>query len=201
MKPANIPAPRGSETRARIQAEALRLFVEQGVVETSIRDIADAVGVAEGALYRHFASKNALVEHLFVSNYIQFAEELDRLQAAAKTCREKLAAMIAAFCRFFDSDTVLFRFLLFTQHDHLARLKGNIPTPVDVVQGVIEAAMARREIAKRDPALATAFVFGIVLQTATASVYGRLPKKLTPLCDELVDAVWRALDGPKKVSR
>jgi AcrR family transcriptional regulator len=186
---------RGAETRERIEAQALRLFVERGVAETSIRDIAQAVGIADGALYRHFPSKDALVGHLFTANYVRFAEELERLQAAAPDCRAKLTAMIGGFCRFFDGDTVLFRFLLFVQHGQLAKISSEVPTPVDVVRRVLEKAMARREIAKRDPALATAWVFGIVLQTATAAIYGRLTPPLTPLCDEIVGAAWRALNA------
>ena len=51
----------GTETRKRIEAAALLLFVEKGVAETSIRDIAHSAGVAEGALYRHHAGKDDLV--------------------------------------------------------------------------------------------------------------------------------------------
>ena len=43
--------PRG-DTKERIKAAALRLFVDKGVAETSIRDIALAVGFSDGALYR-----------------------------------------------------------------------------------------------------------------------------------------------------
>jgi len=186
---------RGSQTREQIEAKALQLFVEQGVAETSVRDIAQAVGIADGALYRHFASKDALVGHLFKANYIRFAEELDRLQAAAPDCHAKLAAMVGGFCRFFDADPVLFRFLLFVQHGQLAKIGAEVSTPVDIVRNVLEAAMTRGEITRRDPALATAWVFGIVLQTATAAVYGRLSPKLTPLRDEIVGAAWRALAG------
>jgi AcrR family transcriptional regulator len=184
---------RGSATKERIETEALRLFVERGVAETSIRDIAQAVGVADGALYRHFPSKDALVGHLFSANYTRFAEELERLQGDAPDCRAKLAAMIGGFCRFFDADTVLFRFLLFVQHGQLAKISPEVPTPVDVVRRMLETAMAKGEIAKRDPALATAWVFGIVLQTATAAIYGRLAPPIMPVCNEMVGAAWRSL--------
>lgn len=43
---------------------AMRLFLERGVNETSIDDITQAAGVAKGSFYRYFESKEALVEEL-----------------------------------------------------------------------------------------------------------------------------------------
>ena len=51
---------KGSPTRKRILNEALRLFVERGLSQTTTRDIAGAAGIAEGTIYRHFGSKDDL---------------------------------------------------------------------------------------------------------------------------------------------
>ena len=58
----------GTRTRARIETEALRLFATKGIDATSVRDIAGAVGVAEGALYRHFPGKGTLSRTLFLDS-------------------------------------------------------------------------------------------------------------------------------------
>lgn len=54
---------RGS-TRERLIAAGLRLFAEQGYRATTVGDIEAAAGLQprRGALYRHFASKHALLE-------------------------------------------------------------------------------------------------------------------------------------------
>lgn len=54
----------GAETRARILAVALKLFAEQGYAGTSIRDIAQALGVTKAALYYHFDSKEEILHAL-----------------------------------------------------------------------------------------------------------------------------------------
>jgi response regulator NasT len=54
------PAPR----RGEILAAAARLFHERGVAGTSVRDIADAVGLLKGSLYHHVRSKQAIVDEL-----------------------------------------------------------------------------------------------------------------------------------------
>jgi len=188
--------PRSPDTRQRIETEALRLFVERGVTETSMRDIAQAVGVTEGALYRHHAAKEALVAKLFAESYARFAAELDKMQAQQPTARQKLRAMVAGFCRFFDTDQVLFRFLLFVQHGQLDKIADDAPTPVKVVRAVVAQAIERGELPCRDPDLATAWVMGLVLQTATFAVYGRVAGPLAPLAHELAEAIWRAVTMP-----
>ncbi|MBL8707301.1 MAG: TetR/AcrR family transcriptional regulator [Rhodospirillales bacterium] len=185
-----------SDTRQRIERHALRLFVEHGADGTSVRDIAQAAKVAEGALYRHYESKDALVAHLFAANYTRFAGELDAAQRAEGTGRGKVRAMVATFCRFFDADPVLFRFLLFVQHGQLARLPDDAATPVTVLQDVMTGAIERREIPRRDPALSAAWVMGLVLQTATFAVYGRVKPPLAPLSAEIAEAAWRAISTP-----
>ena len=62
-----VPADHGSEelphggrrgdTRARIQQIALELFAEHGYERTSLREIAERLGVTKAALYYHFKSK------------------------------------------------------------------------------------------------------------------------------------------------
>jgi AcrR family transcriptional regulator len=53
-------AERRAATQGIILDSARRLFADQGFEATSIDDIADAAGVAKGAVYHHFASKEAL---------------------------------------------------------------------------------------------------------------------------------------------
>jgi AcrR family transcriptional regulator len=55
------PTPRAEDTRRRIYEAALKLFREQGFEQTTMRDIAAKAGVALGAAYYYFSSKEAIV--------------------------------------------------------------------------------------------------------------------------------------------
>ena len=68
-----------SDTRARIQEVALDLFAEQGYDTTSLREIADRLGVTKAALYYHFKSK----EEIVASTVDDFLSEIDELVAWA----------------------------------------------------------------------------------------------------------------------
>ncbi|MEU9076669.1 TetR/AcrR family transcriptional regulator [Kitasatospora sp. NPDC004745] len=50
-----------SDTRARIIEVSLELFSEQGYEQTSLREIADRLGVTKAALYYHFKTKDDIV--------------------------------------------------------------------------------------------------------------------------------------------
>ncbi|MEV0594921.1 TetR/AcrR family transcriptional regulator [Nonomuraea cavernae] len=52
------------DTRTRIQEIALRLFTEQGYEATSLREIAEELGVTKAALYYHFKTKDDIVAGL-----------------------------------------------------------------------------------------------------------------------------------------
>jgi AcrR family transcriptional regulator len=57
------------DTRQRIQSVALELFAEQGYDKTSLREIAERLGVTKAALYYHFKSKEDIVTSLVEDHF------------------------------------------------------------------------------------------------------------------------------------
>src|SRR5215468_12445924 len=66
---------RGRDTRARLLGLALQLFAEQGYEQTSLREIAERLGVTKAALYYYFKSKEDIVRSL-VEDYVADLDEL-----------------------------------------------------------------------------------------------------------------------------
>jgi AcrR family transcriptional regulator len=186
---------RGRATKDLMARTALRLFVEKGVRETTIRDIAAAASVAEGTLYRHYASKEDLAESLFTESYEAMAAELEAVCRDHSGLRAALGAMVELFCRAYDGDAILFRYLLLSQHRYLKQRDPNLPSPFNVVRRAIVEAMARGEIPKRDPEIRVAMVMGIVLQPAISKVYGRIEADMSSLAEELSNACWQVLSA------
>jgi AcrR family transcriptional regulator len=58
----NIKRERGQATRAELIEVATRLFAARGYEDTSIDAVLGETSVSRGALYHHFASKEALFE-------------------------------------------------------------------------------------------------------------------------------------------
>ena len=185
------------DTKGRIEAAALRLFVDKGVSETSIRDIALAVGFSDGALYRHYASKDELVWCMFKSSFESYARITADIAEREATSRGKIAAMVQNFCNLFDEDSRLFRFLMLVQHGQLDRVTPDMANPVETVRSVIADAMAKGDIPPGDTDLATAMVMGIILQSATFKVYGRIHQPLGAVGGILAEACWKTLGVPQ----
>ncbi|MFC7105297.1 TetR/AcrR family transcriptional regulator [Nonomuraea rubra] len=58
----NLKAERGAATRERVLTIATRLFAERGYEDTSIETVLQESGLSRGALYHHYAGKEALFE-------------------------------------------------------------------------------------------------------------------------------------------
>jgi AcrR family transcriptional regulator len=58
-------------TKTKIFDTAIDLFSDRGYERTSVREIASALGITEGAIYRHYKSKEAILEEIFAFAEIQ----------------------------------------------------------------------------------------------------------------------------------
>lgn len=170
----------GAATRARIEREALRLFALKGFDATSIRDISLAVGVADPALYRYFASKEALGRALFLKHYSALARGITRIGAEPGGIGAKIEALAGLFCRLFDDEPDVFAFILLSQHSHLRFVPdASADNVVECLCRLLEAAVTRGEIAPGNPNLAAAMALGAVVQPAIFALYGRLQRPLS----------------------
>jgi AcrR family transcriptional regulator len=65
-----------TETRNRILQTAERLFAQRGFEGTTTRELALAVGVAEGTLFRHFPNKKAILTEVVTQGWIEILTDL-----------------------------------------------------------------------------------------------------------------------------
>jgi AcrR family transcriptional regulator len=100
----------GRDTRSRLRELALELFAEQGYEATSLREIAERLGVTKAALYYYFKSKEDIVRSL-VEDYVA---ELDKLIDWAKNQPRTPEVRVEIVTRYLDivaNGTEVFRML------------------------------------------------------------------------------------------
>src|SRR5512143_2068535 len=76
QKPDQPPGKTGQGTRERILAAALQLFSEKGVRGASTREIARCADISEVTLFRHFATKELLLEEVISHYSLSVVQEL-----------------------------------------------------------------------------------------------------------------------------
>ena len=185
---------RTTGVKDRVERAALDLFAERGVDGVSIAEIAGAAGISQGALYRHYRSKEELAARLFSEAYRRMGAELAALVQSACGFEERVAAMVTHFCALYDRDAALFRFMLLAQHNLLPGIGGD-GAPVVAIEDAVADAVAANEIAPVAPAVAAAAIMGIVLQTALFHVYGRIEGLLMPRASTLARAAIAAVQA------
>ncbi|WP_035736655.1 TetR/AcrR family transcriptional regulator [Glycomyces arizonensis] len=85
---------KGSDTRAEIRDVALELFTEQGYEATSMREIAERLGISKAALYYHFKSKESIVGGFFDS-YLEAIEGVLERAESQPPSPERSAALVS----------------------------------------------------------------------------------------------------------
>lgn len=113
MSHPSVPYPGAAElTRQRVIRAALELFTTRGYHDTTTAQIAKKAGIAEGTIYRHFPSKNQLLNELYRAALrwaINVVQETGRetVAAAGGAARAQLAAIAHRFLEGAAQDTAV----------------------------------------------------------------------------------------------
>ena len=75
--------------------EAAKLFRDKGYLATSVRELADKVGLEPSSLYSHIKSKEEILQKICFDNAQKFIEGINEIEKLNSTPSEKLKALIA----------------------------------------------------------------------------------------------------------
>jgi len=84
------------DRREVILERAADLFAKQGVAATTVREIAEAVGILSGSLYHHFASKDAIVDAIVASFMADLVTRYDAVLATGADPATRLRGLVQA---------------------------------------------------------------------------------------------------------
>lgn len=129
--------------------EASRLFHEKGYEKTTVDELADAMGISVGGLYRYVSTKSDALVMVCDDIYIGLPEEL---REVAESHSEPLEALGAVIHRYFESCVEHRRLILlmYREFRHLpedAQLRSQ--QKEDAIVQVLAAAIRRAQRAKQ----------------------------------------------------
>lgn len=173
--------------RAMLQA-ALRLFVNKGLCETSIRTIAAEAGYTNPALFKHFESKDALALYLFEHCYRRYAQQLSQAARSGTGFAAKLRALLKRFALLYDESPEAFLYI----NDNLRHFWPQVGAPLrrqSLVRLITRLVDEGQEdgIVRRDVSapLLVAGIMGTLSQVARLMHFGELTGRARDRVDDL----------------
>jgi AcrR family transcriptional regulator len=144
------------KTRREILDAAGHLFREDGYSDTTLRDVADHVGIGRTTLYEYFSDKEDLLVNLVETTIPGVVETMLAGLPAGLSCRERLSELIVRGLEFVSTDSNLGSILM-REVPKLSRpaqrrvRKAHSKLEVEVTR-LCEAGIADGEFRPLDPA-------------------------------------------------
>ena len=177
----------------QVVRSATDLFVEKGVDGTTIREIAERAGVSEGALYRHYASKEELACSIFLTHLQQLTDELAAAIEGASDYRAKIRAFIDTCLSAYEEDSRLFTYLIVSEYREFATLPEGTRHPGHLAMELIARGQEAGALRRLDLHVAGSILVGSVVRICAVKMYGGIDAELRALAAEMADGIWDAL--------
>jgi AcrR family transcriptional regulator len=190
---------RGDSRRTQILAAARTLFAARGYDRTSISGIASAVGVADGAIYRHFTSKREILYEVIREFYEPVIDMAATNVQGMSGARARLRYLIWLQLRAFTEQPELCRLIIAEARpmedyyeSRIADLNRRYTALlVDVVKDGQRTREFRDDV---DPVMVRDLVYGGIEHIAWGSVTGRRTVDPTQVADSLTSLVCQGLE-------
>jgi len=115
----------------KIKEAAIEMIVTTGFIGASISLIAKKAEVSEGYLYRHYASKNDLVNDLFAARVSAMNEKLSNLLLSEASLRDVVTAYVTHIFHSYSENPNQIKFLFMLVHDFTFTI------PVGIVESML----------------------------------------------------------------
>lgn len=181
-------------TKARILNEALRLFSRKGIRETTIKDIARAVGVTEGAIYRHFTSKDEIIRGLFEHYTNELSSYINSNIKDKSSKEELLKGIIDAFIDFFDSNPDAYRFVNLYHYLRSEDIENFKELPKDIILNIFNELYKEKKI-NLEPIYSLCFLVGSLDRLFLFSEIGAIKDDKETIKKKTFDIINKALSG------
>jgi AcrR family transcriptional regulator len=178
-------------TAERILEAAQEVLRRFGPAKATVIDVARALGVSHGSVYRHFPSKAALRDAVVERWLAEISTPLAGVAAeegsAQIRLRHWLDLLIASKRRRALDDPELFTTYIQIAADAREVVKAHVDTSVEQIAQIIAAGVAQGEFAVTNPAAAARAVFDATTRFHNPA---HAPEWTDPNLDLAFEAVW-----------
>lgn len=165
--------PRPSQEE-KVLAAALACFAEYGYDATRIRHIAERADVSEGALYRHYASKEAVAQALYQRHLHILSERLSKVAASGATPEAQVRGIVALALRSYRENPDAFTFVLLRQSAVMPLLPPDTVYPLEIIERMVIAWQQTGSVRTGQANLLAAVLLGCILRPIIVSQLAQL---------------------------
>jgi TetR/AcrR family transcriptional regulator, fatty acid metabolism regulator protein len=197
------------DKRRAILDAAVGVFARQGFHACRVADVADDAGVAYGLVYHYFASKDEILDTLFLERWAIMLETIRQVDSREMPAREKLQAIAAFIIDSYSHDPDLMKVIIvevtraansFGQ-THLAQIREAFTLISEIVTSAQKAGEFKPDI---DAEFASIAFYGAIEQVLTGWIFGLLPddeKHYELAKRQVIETICGGLEGaPGRVS-
>lgn len=178
-----------------IEKTAIQLFASYGIKQVTIKEIASKSKCSEGALYRHYKSKEEMAWELYKREVEIFGKKLRNILNCGHAFPDKLGSAVELFYKLFDEDQTKFSFILLSKYNFSKSRKIDPGlNPFNLVTDLIKIAVKKNEINIDNPELYSAMILGLVLQPPTFVVSKRIKGKIGNTADTVTRSCLKVLN-------
>jgi AcrR family transcriptional regulator len=149
----------------QIFAEAVRIFRQKGYYATSMRNIADAVGLQKASLYHYIPSKEALLFQIFERSSGALTQQLEAIAASHDSPPDKLRRAIeshlVALCDQLDTYTVYLSERRALTNRYHAKVRAEGEKHARLIEKILQEGIARKNFRARDTRMVTLAILGM----------------------------------------
>jgi AcrR family transcriptional regulator len=180
-------------TRQAISDSAVRLVVQQGTRNATMRAISAGMAVNEAALYRHYKSKDEILASAYVGIVEEMAREKQHLAKSALPFRDLAREWIKLTYLYFDKNPDAFAYVLLLPPPSPVLASGITRVQGKLFLSLLRRALRNKEIRPIPAKLAYSHFSAIMLNIPRLLREGTLRGRAVHYVDDATDAVWRVL--------
>jgi TetR/AcrR family transcriptional regulator, fatty acid metabolism regulator protein len=179
---ASAPRAKASADKRRVILDAaVRVFARQGFHACRVSDIADEAGVAYGLVYHYFASKDEVLDTLFLERWNVMLELIREVDAESLPVREKLAAIASFIVESYRRDPDLMQVIIVEVtraansfgRTHIGEIRNAYELIGEIVTKAQADGIFKPEIDARFAAMS---FYGAIEQLLTGWIFDLLPQ-------------------------
>jgi len=156
--------------RPAIVATATALFSRRGIDATSMRAVADAAGVREAAIYRHFRGKEEMALEIFASWYGWYSEQVREIATRDDSIRKRLGGLVHLEFEAAREHPQEFLYLCENEARFLRNMRRDIPRVRQELIKMIREGQTDGKVRSGDPGLLADMLSGALCAVSISAI-------------------------------